>query len=82
MFSKLRIRRTVPCAIIDTYRNLKKISKGKGLEVHHIVEKRFSNVLNIENTNDMLSIIMTKSDHKAVTKAWRELLPYGKNTPK
>ena len=62
---------------IDTYRDLKKVTKGTGLEVHHIVEKRLGNALGYENTNDMLSIALSKADHKQYTKKWRGLLPYG-----
>ncbi len=67
---------------IDTYRDLKKVTKGTGLEVHHIVEKRLGDVLGVDNTNDMLSIALTKSDHREYTKAWRELLPYGNSYTK
>ena len=66
---------------IDTYRNLRKFTKGSDLEVHHIVEKRFKNRANIsiENTDDMFSIALSKADHQAYTKAWRDALPYGNN---
>ena len=63
---------------IDTYRALKKANKGNGLEVHHIVEKRFKKDLEIDNTNDMLSIALTKSEHRKYTNAWRKEIGYGK----
>ena len=64
---------------IDTYRNLRKVAKGTGDEVHHIVEKRFVKQLNldIENTDDMLSVVVGKSEHRTYTNAWRAALPYG-----
>ena len=62
---------------IDTYRNLKKIS-GKSEEVHHIVEKRFIKSLNVDNVNDMMSIVLTKSKHREFTNAWRLNISYGR----
>ena len=61
---------------IDTYKSLKKVYKGTGLEVHHIVEKRFARDLDLENANDMLSIALTKSEHRAYTNAWRNKIGY------
>ena len=68
---------------IDTYKTLKKSNKGTGLEVHHIVEKRFAKDLGIENTDEMLSIALTKSDHRAYTNAWRKEIGYatGRHSP-
>lgn len=62
---------------IGTYKNLRKTSKGTGNEVHHIVEKRFAPTLGIDNTDDMLSITLSKSDHLQFTRAWRSYLPTG-----
>ena len=62
---------------IDSYKALKKANQGKGLEVHHIVEKRFAKDLDIANTNDMLSIALTKADHRVYTNAWRKEFAYG-----
>lgn len=69
---------------IDTYRNLRNLTKGSGLEVHHIVEKRFKEraKISVSITDDMLSIALSNTDHKAYTKAWREALPYGSNYSK
>ncbi len=61
---------------IDTYKNLKKVNKGNGLEVHHIVEKRFAKELNGINTNDMLSIALTHDEHVVFTRQWRKAIPY------
>ena len=61
---------------IDTYRNLQKSLAGTGLEAHHIIEKRFKDVLNV-NPNYMLSVAVTKEEHKVFTKAWRDAFAYG-----
>ena len=67
---------TSPANGIDSYANLKKEYKGSGLEAHHIVEKRLAPSLNISNTNNMLSVELTKAEHKVFTKAWKMALPY------
>ena len=64
-------------ADIDSYSNLRKVSKGTGKEVHHIIEKRFAGSLNIDNTNQMESVILSKAQHRVYTNAWRQALPYG-----
>ena len=61
---------------IDTYRNLRQFTKGTGLEVHHVIEKRFSGVIGI-NKNELLSVVLTREEHNAFTKRWREQIPYG-----
>ena len=59
---------------IDTYRNLRKLSKGTNKEVHHILEKRFIDQLKLKNNkNDMFGIILSKSDHLEYTNKWRKL---------
>ena len=63
---------------IDTYRALKRINKGSGKEVHHIIEKRFVSALADQNTNEMLSIALTKPEHRMFTNLWRQNLKYGK----
>ena len=61
---------------IDTYNNLRKVTKGTRLERHHIVEKRLANVLNVK-PGDMLSVVLTPEEHQIFTKRWREQIPYG-----
>jgi hypothetical protein len=63
--------------IDDTYNQLKATHKGSGKEIHHIVEKRFADTLNVKK-GDMLSIALDKADHRVFTKLWRDALPYGK----
>ena len=63
---------------IDTYRALRKINKGTDVEVHHIVEKRFSDLLGYGRTGSrMPSVALSKGKHKQFTNRWRERLPYG-----
>ena len=64
---------------IDTYKALKKSDSSIGKEVHHIVEKRFAGRLEIENTNEMLSIALDKQTHRKFTNAWRTECEYGTN---
>lgn len=61
---------------ISTYNSLKKqLGSKSGLQVHHLIEKRFSSTLHTKE-GDMLSIVLTKEEHAAFTKAWRNAIPY------
>ena len=62
---------------IDTYKALRKVNKGSGLEVHHIVEKRFADALGIKKESEMLSIALDHDQHQVFTQAWRTAIPYG-----
>ena len=66
--------------LIDTYRRLKQANKGSGLEVHHIVEKRFHDLFGYvdKKGRSMPSIALSPEDHQVYTNAWRELVEYGK----
>ena len=59
------------------------MTKGNGLEVHHIVEKRFADDLGITNSNNMLSVALTRSEHRKYTNAWRNQIGYssGRHSP-
>lgn len=61
---------------IDTYKSLRKVLKGSGLEAHHIIEQRLVKHLGF-NLNEMLSVAVTKSEHRMFTKAWRDIFNYG-----
>lgn len=64
--------------ITQTYNELRKVFAGSGLEVHHIVEKRFAPVVGYANkTGSMLSVALTKSQHREFTNAWRGAIGYG-----
>lgn len=63
---------------LDSYSSLKKLFKGiKGVEIHHLIEKRFARFLGI-NQSKILSIPLTKSAHRVFTDRWRKVIPYGK----
>ena len=72
-------------AAIDTYRNLRKVNKGSGLEVHHILEKRLARDISKgvaekqsrKAFNNIYSIALTKEDHQIFTNLWRRNLNYG-----
>ena len=68
---------------LGTHNELRKIAAGTGLEVHHLIEKRFLVYDNIiykifSNTNAMPSVILTTQEHQAFTAWWRIEYPYGK----
>jgi len=64
---------------IDSYKNLKKLTKGTGLEVHHLVEKRFASKLKM-NPNNMKSIVVDPKSHQGITNTFRKAIPYGSGT--
>jgi len=54
-----------------------KLTQGTGLQVHHIVERRFADVGTLEIApKRMLSVILTPEEHQAFTNAWRNLIGY------
>lgn len=68
---------------LDTYLKLKKLYRGKaGIEIHHLIEKRFRKQLGISE-GKILSIPLDKKLHQEITNRWRREIAYGKNpTPK
>ncbi|UTY59245.1 RHS repeat-associated core domain-containing protein [Massilia sp. erpn] len=64
---------------IQSYKDLKKLTAGTGLEAHHLIEKRFASVLGVAE-KEMKSIALTEAEHQAFTNAWRKLIPYGEGT--
>ena len=68
---------------VDSYKNLKKsvqatYGTGSGLEVHHLIEKRFAKQMGMKEV-DMPSIVLTKDEHRQFTAAWREAIGYDKS---
>lgn len=61
---------------IDTYNRLKTLTRNKGLQVHHLIEKRFAGILGVK-PGSMKSIVLTKAEHQEFTNAWRRAVPYG-----
>ena len=65
-------------AIVMSYTELRKTVKSlgiKGMEVHHLIEKRFAKTLGID-PDDIPSILLPKGDHQAITKAFRDKIGY------
>jgi hypothetical protein len=68
---------------VDSYKNLKKsveatYGTGSGLEVHHLIEKRFAKQMGMKEA-DMPSIVLTKDEYRQFTAAWREAIGYDKS---
>ncbi len=57
---------------IKSYKSLQKLTKGTGLEAHHLIEKRFAKMLGV-NPGEMVSVALTKAEHQSFTNAWRKL---------
>ncbi|MFD2288251.1 DUF4280 domain-containing protein [Pedobacter petrophilus] len=67
---------------LKSYKELKALAKGTGLQVHHLIEKRFANIFKPPKIQkDMLSVVLTKEEHQIFTNAWRKAFPYGKPKP-
>lgn len=49
------------------------------IQAHHLIEKRFANRVG-GNTNNWLTILVTRSEHQVFTNAWRQAIPYGAGT--
>jgi hypothetical protein len=54
---------------------LRGVRKEAGLEVHHLIEKRFAERLEI-NAADIPSIVLTKEEHRVFTSRWRQAIGY------
>ena len=64
---------------IKSYNDLRKLTSGTGLEAHHIIEQRFAALLG-KDAGDMSAVALTRAEHAAFTKAWRQAIPYGQGT--
>ena len=66
--------------LVGEYKNLRKIFKGSGFEVHHIIEKRFFEAfpeLASKGKSAMASVALSPAEHAFFTREWRKALPYG-----
>lgn len=61
---------------IKSYKALKKLLKGTGLEAHHIIEQRLVKHLGID-LGSILSVALTPAEHQRFTNAWRAIFKYG-----
>jgi hypothetical protein len=64
---------------IKAYKELRKEIKGTGLVAHHVLEKRFADILG-EIKAEMKSIALTVEKHQEITNAWRDAIKYGEGT--
>ena len=66
---------------LGTYNELRAEAAGTGLQVHHLIEKRFLAVEEIgdifASSGEMPSVILTKEEHQIYTNAWRSRFSYG-----
>jgi hypothetical protein len=66
--------------LVGSYSGLKKAFKGKGkkIEIHHLIEKRFSagNYVKVTDTDKWLSIPLDKKLHRKITKRYRKAFRY------
>ena len=65
---------------VNSYKSLKtavtrKYGKNSGLEVHHLIEKRFATTLQVDE-KDMAAIVLTPEEHQLFTQKWRNLIGY------
>jgi hypothetical protein len=65
--------------LLGRYSKVKAAVKDMGLEAHHLVEKRFAKTLGVKQ-RDMLSVALTKEQHRIYTKRWRKEIGYGFGT--
>ena len=62
--------------LTGSYNALKKLCKGiQGIEVHHLIEKRFRQLFDA-SAGKFLSIILTDDMHQIITNRWRNLHKY------
>jgi hypothetical protein len=61
---------------IDAHTRLTGRIAGTGLEAHHIIEKRFAPILNLDE-RWILSVALSPQEHEVFTKLWRAAIPYG-----
>ena len=60
---------------IDSVKELTKLTHGKGVEVHHIIEVRFAKTIR-KKAGDILGVVLTHDEHVKFTNAWRDRIGY------
>ena len=67
--------------MLGTYNELRKMVAGMGLEVHHLIEKRFLAVDEVakifKSPGEMPCVVLEKEQHRIYTNNWRAEYPYG-----
>jgi hypothetical protein len=66
---------------IQAYSSLTGVTAGRRgtIQAHHLIEQRFASLMG-GNTDDWLSIVVTRAEHTNFTNAWRTAIPYGSGT--
>lgn len=69
--------------VFSSYRDAQRVTRGAGgaIEAHHLVEARHLRNWGL-NAADGPAVILTRSEHQAVTNELRRLLPYGQQHSK
>lgn len=60
---------------IKEYSALKSLTKGTGLEAHHLIEQRLAKRLGVD-PKKMASIALTPAEHNIFTQAWKKVIGY------
>jgi RHS repeat-associated protein len=60
---------------IKSYDKLKELTKGTGLEAHHLIEQRFAKGLGLQ-AGKIPSVALTPEEHRMFTNAWRSTIGY------
>ncbi len=60
---------------IKSINELRKLTKGEGLNAHHIIEERFATTLGLD-PGKMSGIALTPEEHQVFTNAWRQAIGY------
>lgn len=69
--------------VVGSYSEIKKLVKSldvKGVEVHHLIEKRFADNLGIDHTKSILSVALDKDTHRTITGMFCGKIPYSTRT--
>lgn len=64
--------------VAGSYRDLRKAFRGTGFEIHHIIEKRFIDIIpSHPSVRNMISVALTPAEHQIYTNRWRTVMSYG-----
>lgn len=80
---KATVLQTVRASIgrygIHPYTVLRRAIRRTGLQSHHLIEKRFAEILGLK-ASEIPSIVLSKDAHLVFTNLWRKAIPYGEDT--
>jgi len=63
---------------IKTYNELRAFTKGTGLQVHHLIEERLADALELTKLQlkNIPSVVVTPTQHQVITNQWRTVIGY------